>query len=112
MGRVTALILLLLALPSFAFGVDSDRSAEEDNIREAVFRYLFDHNASAQQHKAHAYCLAIMHGDRKVDPSDKFIERFARQRPRVRKASACHTTEVQVVENRSGRSALFFPSQT
>lgn len=101
------LISILWAFASFACAADTDRKSQEDDIREAVFRYLFDHNLSGQQSRAHAYCLAIMVGDKKIDPSDRFMERFAHNKPPVRKASACHWTEIQV-ENRKGRPALIF----
>jgi hypothetical protein len=80
--------LFLLAFASFVFAADKGRSRQEDDGREAVFRYQFDHNASGQQRSAHAYCLAL--GDKDADPSEGFIKRFAHNKPRVRKASACH----------------------
>lgn len=85
-----------------------DRAAEEDNIREAVFRYQFEHNGSGQQQKANAYCLSILLDQKKSDPSYDFMKRFDGHKPPVRKASECHSTKVEVVENRTGKSALIF----
>jgi hypothetical protein len=103
-----ATILLLVTVPSSIFAIDSDRLGQEDDIREAVFRHRFDHNASGQQKTAHAYCLSIMVGEKDSDPLEQFMKRFAHHKPPVRKWSACHWTSIQVVENRFGRAALIF----
>jgi hypothetical protein len=82
--------LLLLTIASASLAVDNDRSSQEDDIRETVFRHQFDHNASGQQKSAHAYCLAVLVDNKDSDPSHQFIRRFAHHKPPVRKASACH----------------------
>jgi hypothetical protein len=102
------LVPLLLAYSTTLFASDADRISEEDHIREAVFLYQFDHNASGLQKHAHAYCIFVTINDRRVDPSNGFLKRFAHHKPPVRKGSACHWTDVQVVENRMGRPALVF----
>ncbi len=48
-------------------------AANEDDIREAVFRYQFAHNASAQQQGAKVYFLSLAEDK---DPSDRFMLRF------------------------------------
>jgi hypothetical protein len=58
--------------------------ADEEAIREAVFRYQFEHNASAQKQTAKVYFLSI--GDDK-DPSDAFMARFDKHKPPVKKLS-------------------------
>jgi hypothetical protein len=104
---VASLILLLtIACPCLA--TDNDRASQEDDVREAVFRFQFDHNASGQQKTARAYCLAILTGEKDSDPSSEFIKRFAHHKTRVRKASDCHCASFHVVENRFGRPALIF----
>lgn len=35
------------------------RSVQEEDIREAVFRYQFEHNASGLQQAAEFYCLSL-----------------------------------------------------
>lgn len=100
------LIGILWAFAPFA-SADTDHKSQEDDIREAVFRYLFNYNASGQQSKTHAYCLGIVVGEKKIDPSDQFMKRFAHHKPPVRRASACQWTKIHVVENR-GRPALIF----
>ena len=59
--------------------------AQQDNldICEAVFRYLFKHNASKVQQKAKSYFITIF----KQDPSDEFLARFTGNNPPVRKGS-------------------------
>ena len=107
MVRPTALLLLLLfSLASLAS--NSDRLSQEDDVREAVFRHQFEHNASGQQKTAHAYCLAILVNDKDSDASEQFMKRFAHHKPPVRKWSACHWTPMQVIENRTGKPALIF----
>src|SRR5579864_6549397 len=82
-------LLFLLTIASSSPAVDTDRARQEDDIRESVFRYEFDHNASGQQKTAHLYCLQILVGNRNSDPSNPFIQRFAHHKPPVRKVSAC-----------------------
>ncbi len=80
---------------------------QEEDIREAVFRHQFDHNASGQQKSAHAYCLAV--GDKDADPSEDFLKRFAHHKPPVRKASACRiTASGEVIDNHTGKRGLLF----
>lgn len=99
--------LLLLTFASFVLAADNNHSSQEDDVREAVFRYQFDHNASGQQRSAHAYCLAL--GDKDADPSEDFIKRFAHNKPPVRKASACHiASSSALLDSRTGKSALLF----
>jgi hypothetical protein len=102
------LLSLFLIVGATLFASDSDRIREEDDIREAVFLYQFDHNASGLQKHAHAYCIFVRANEKRVDPSKEFLERFGHHKPPVRKGSACHWTDVQVVENRLGRPALIF----
>jgi hypothetical protein len=66
---------------------DATRLHEEDDVREAVFRYQFEHNSSGQQKRASVYCLSI---GENTDPSDEFIKRFANHSPPVRKISGCN----------------------
>jgi hypothetical protein len=94
--------------PCFVLAAATDRLSQEDDIREAVFRYQFEHNASGQQKSARAYYLAILVGNKDSDPPEQFIKRFAHHKPPVRKASACHWDSIKVVENRTGRPALIF----
>jgi len=60
--------------------------AADDDLREAVFRHLFDHNASGQQKTAKVFCLQI---EENQDPSPELLRRFEGNEPRVKKASLC-----------------------
>jgi hypothetical protein len=111
--------------------------AEVDDVREAVFRYQFEHNGSGLQQRAAAYYLQIETGDRKeTDPSDAFMKRFARNNPPVHKRSEARvaTEEFEkerkdqevpflfrlpqtfhdfgVIDRRSGREGLIFYQQS
>ena len=100
---------MLLAFTSGCASIASGapRLSQEDNIREAVFRYQFNHNASGQQQRAAFYCLAV--GEKRSDPSDEFMKRFADHKPPVRKVSECQIDPSKgVIDKRTGTSGLVF----
>ena len=106
---ILSIVPLLVSFASPAsFASEAVRAAEEDSIREAVFRHQFQYNASGQRQHANAYCLSIRSADKNTDPSDEFMKRFYGQTPPVRKGSECHWTQAHVVENRTGKPALIF----
>ena len=72
--------------PASSAASSPTRAADEQDIAEAVFRYQFDHNASAIQNKASRYCLSLP-GDR--SPGEAFIQRFAGNQPPVASADEC-----------------------
>jgi hypothetical protein len=79
--------------------------AEEDSIRETVFRYQFDH--TGQQKKAMVYCLSL--SEKGIDPPDLFILRFGRHSPPVRKLSECTVSPLDgVKDKRIGIHGLLF----
>jgi hypothetical protein len=84
------------------------QAEKEQNIREAVFRYMFDHNASGQQKRAGVYCLSLSYLD-PVDPTDEFMKRFSGHKPPVRKISECilHSFE-GVTDKLTGKAGLIF----
>src|SRR5215510_15207871 len=77
---------------------------EMDDIREAVFRHQFYHNASGQQQRAKAYFLSIETGE---DPDDAFIERFKDNEPPVKKESQLKN-EPGMFEKETGFRGLIF----
>lgn len=91
MKTVVPFVAVLIA--SVALADDQEREAQTDDIREAVFRWQFEHNASGLKKKAGAYFLQI--GEKRGDPTDKFLKRFADHKPPVRKASGCHGDPVR-----------------
>ena len=58
----------------------------EADIAEAVFRYQFQHNASAIQQEADHYCLSLP-GER--SPDGDFLHRFDGNHPPVWRADEC-----------------------
>jgi hypothetical protein len=82
--------------------------ADEDDIREAVFRYEFAHNASGQQQNAKLYFLSV---DKDKDPSDAFISRFKDHKPPVKKRSRA-TGEFEVIDKETGERGLIFRATT
>jgi hypothetical protein len=77
----------------------ASRAAAEEEIYGAVFRYQFDHNASAIQKNAERYCLTLPGGR---TPSAEFLKKFEGNHPPVVAADQC--------ERKSGRN-LFFQIQ-
>ncbi len=107
---VAVRVAIPMALAAVGFAANTDRALQEDDIREMVFRHQFDHNASGQQKTAHAYYLAL--GEKDADPSDQFMKRFTHHRPPVRKASARHSTSVEIVDKGTGKPGLLFRIST
>lgn len=104
-------LILLLACTSLGFAADKDqdkqRAGQVDDIREAVFRWQFDHNASGQQKNAKVYFLGF-HG-KQGDPTDEFMKRFAGHNPPVRKVSACESDAKKGVRDKTtGEMGLIF----
>ena len=94
-SRSSAKALLLLPLLVVASACASSappppsgpgRSTAEIDIAEAVFRYQFDHNASAIQQKADHYCLSFPD---ERSPDAAFLERFDGNHPQVLSADEC-----------------------
>jgi hypothetical protein len=87
----------------------SETATQEENIREAVFRYMFEHNASGQKKNAGVYCLSLGEYDHEIDPSDDLMKRLEGNRPSVRKISECvvHPYE-SVADRRTGKQGLIF----
>jgi hypothetical protein len=100
-------IIALLALTPLGFAADSWRESQIDDIREAVFRWQFHHNASGQQKKAQVYFLQV--GENGDDPTDEFIKRFADHKPPVRKRSASSEDHGRGVRDKqTGERGLIF----
>ena len=81
--------------------------SEEDKIREVVFRYQFEFNASGLGQAANVYFLRV-EGNR--DPSTQLLERFDGHHPPVKPASGS-TLEpgtAQVLDRESGLPGLVF----
>lgn len=105
--KTIAQLLLLLALSSIGFAADKIRESQADDIREAVFRWQFDHNASGVQKKAQAYFLEV--GEKGGDPTEDLLKRFTDHKPPVRKVSACTASaDKGVLDKKTGERGLIF----
>ena len=102
---VLAVLFVLVATTGCAAGstattnnsaASPDRTAAVDDIAEAVFRYQFDHNASAIQKRAEKYCLSLP-GEKM--PGAEFLRRFEGNRPPVATADQC--------ERKAGKNLFF-----
>ena len=105
----TAVPLFLLLLFGFLSSSSQDIAnlSQENGIREAVFRYEFEHNASGLQKRAYVFCISV--GYPEADPTTELLKRFHGNKPPVLKASACgYKNEIQVVEIRTGKPSLIF----
>ena len=82
----------------------------DDQVREAVFRHLFIHNASGMKDSAQVYFLAIDEGGgKRRDPSPALMARFARQKPRVEPVSRADISfEKGAVHRETGERGLVF----
>lgn len=90
-----------VAMPRF-------EASEEDDLREAVFRHLFEHNASGLQRAAKVFCLQA---EGKRDPSPELLRRFEGNEPRVKRASLCtfvHGRARGGVQDETGAPGLIF----
>ena len=99
-------------------GTNGARQEQEDDIREAVFRYQF---ATNEVSKAEVYFLSVGLGkaghiifDASHDPSDAFVKRFADSKPIVKKASASDfgSPSGWVADKRSGKRGVLFCART
>jgi len=97
------LLLIFVGLIGCAAGpapagrhITSPSNTAEADIAEAVFRYQFDHNASAIQKRAEKYCLSLP-GERM--PNADFLKRFESHRPPVTAADQC--------ERKTGKNLFF-----
>ena len=105
--KIIAHFFLLFAFTSLGLAADKARDSQMDDIREAVFRYQFDHNASGQQKTAKVYFIGV--GEKATDPSDDLIKRFAEHKPPVRKASTSHYVQGKgILDKKTGEQGLAF----
>jgi hypothetical protein len=79
------MIVFLLLTLSLLQAVDTTTKAETENdIREAVLKYMFEHSATQQHPYTSTFFIAI---DKDEDPSDEFMNRFEGHKPIVKKLS-------------------------
>ncbi|RPI01217.1 MAG: hypothetical protein EHM64_16075 [Ignavibacteriae bacterium] len=117
MKRIIFLSILLFSGCS-DLGTDASNGLAQlsiqDSIREAVFRYQFQHNASGQQQTAKIYFLSVMilndstgywiHGN----PSLDILSHFNNNVPPVKSFSDCTLSVNGVFDNKTGENGLLF----
>jgi hypothetical protein len=100
--KTRSFILIFLISLAGGFAADNPRQAQTDDIREAVFRYPFEHRGYQQTREPSAYYLAVAEkeendgknngllprGNKQHDPSDDFMSRFNDHKLPVHKNSA------------------------
>ena len=81
--------------------------SDEDTIREAVFRYQFEFNASGQGKAANAYFLCV---EGNSDPSSQLLAQFDGHQPPVKpvSASVLEAGTALVLDSESGLPGLRF----
>jgi hypothetical protein len=98
-------------LPQPTAASDASTLSREDQVREAVFRYQFTHNASGQKDRAPVYFLSLdSEGEKEPrDPSPALMARFAQHKPRVEPRSHAKVSfDKGVVHRETGESGLVF----
>jgi len=92
---------MMLSVAASALAADEvAKQKAEDDIQEAVFRYMFmHHKASAERLGVKAYYLSL--GENEADPSDEFMKRFADNKPPVKKQSEAQADAATGVKDRS-----------
>lgn len=89
--------------------INVPKSIQEDDIRESVFRYQFQHNASGQQQNAKVYFLSLGSIEEPEDPSDEFMKRFQGHQPPVKKVSQSIVSVFEGVKDKdTGEQGLIF----
>jgi hypothetical protein len=105
--KTIAHLFLLFAFASVGFPADTGQESQTDDIREAVFRWQFDHNASGQQTNAQIDFLQV--GVKCGDPTDAFLKRFAENKPPVRMVSASNgSAGTGVFDKKTGEKGVIF----
>lgn len=124
---ISIIVISTVVIVSFSFYKNPPaRRVQEDNIRETVLRYQFQHNGSGIQQNAGAYYISlydegvepaspvkefalIVHAlvfDRPGVPSDGFIRRFRGHSPPVKKVSQCILEINGIRDRKTGQRGL------
>jgi hypothetical protein len=99
------IILFLLALFPLQSVSPTPQVEVEDNIREAVLTYMFEHAATQQHPLTDVFFIAI---NKNEDPSDKFMKRFEGHKPVVKKLnqSTYKSDTGLIVDKETGRGGI------
>lgn len=81
----------------------------DDQVRDALFRYLFAHDGANAQQFGSIYFLGVMEKGKRRDPSRALMRRFAGHRPRVERASlADFSGGIGAVHRYTGEQGVVF----
>lgn len=101
------LLPILLGILTVSATAKSYPLETERDIREAAFRYQFNHNISGLQKNAAFYFLSVGAGAK--DPSDEFMKRFKDDKPPVKKVSQSMLGQSSEVKDKAtGKRGLIF----
>ena len=113
MKKITTILIILTAI--FAACKESSpvtvTTDPNDDIREAVFRYQFEHNESGLQQTANYYFIGLHNPGDSIfyrDLSDSFLSRFSGNIPPVKKVSQCDESFNGVFDKDTGERGLIF----
>lgn len=108
MKRGSLLSLVFVSVLLTGYSTVPARSDDEEDIREAAFRWELERLASPRD-EVHFLALLSDDGTKLQDPSDKFLARFAGQEVPVRKVSDCTRSASEGVrEKETGRRGRLF----
>lgn len=99
--------LLALTLFFFPSGILYSDKTEEDNMREAVFRYMFEHEASQQKPYTKSLFIGLGKVGEGLDPNDEFMKRFEKDVPTVKKMSQSTTSSSgMAIDRQTGEAGI------
>ena len=99
---------LILAFMFTQAGNPTSKTQAEDDIREAVFRYQFAHDATQQKPITKIYFISI---ENNKDPDDRFLKRFAGSTPIVKQVSQAGYSKNgidSIIDKTSGEAGIIF----
>ncbi len=97
--------LLLITLSLSQVAINNSETESDDNIREAVLKYMFDHDATQQHPFTKVFFIAI---DKDKDPPKEFMKKFEGHNPRVKKLSqSTYTSDTgMIVDEETGGAGI------
>jgi hypothetical protein len=106
MGVLAIAFLLLLSGCTQPSKGAQWRAAQQDDIREAVFRHQISSHYGRLHMTTTLYFLQIGWGKDPRDPSDQLLKRFAGLQVEVKKLSGCTHSPRGVKDKRTGRPGM------
>ena len=104
---IHAAVFTLLCFPLFVGPSDQKL---EDHIREAVFRYMFEHEATQQMAKS--FFIGFGPVGEGEDPGDEFLKRFKNHKPVVKKLSqSTFSKDGMVIDKETGAPGIRFSAR-